>query len=83
MTRFMLAVCVVIVAALLAPAAAAPAFNSADLIVCAAPFVFLALLWPRKHAHRPRVPWIETIPDTHPDALGSLDRERIGPPPTP
>jgi len=79
--RFMLAVCVLIVAALLAPVAAAPGVNSADLIVCAAPIAFLALMWPR--ARRPRSPWIAAIPESHPDALGSLDRERIGPPPTP
>lgn len=79
MIRFMLAVCVVIVTALVAPVAAAPAFNSADLIVCASPFVFLALVWPRRR--RPRVPWFATIPETHPDALGSLDRERITPNP--
>lgn len=27
-------------------------------------------------------PWAELIPDTHPDALGSLDTERIRPPTT-
>lgn len=80
----MLAACVVIVAALLAPVAAADAaFNSADAIVIASPVVFLCILWPRRNARRrPREPWFADIAETHPDALGSLDRERMGPPPT-
>lgn len=82
MVRFMLAVCVLIVAVVLAPLATAdPALNSADLIVGAAPVVFLFLLWPRHRPRRRRAPWIAEIPETHPDALGSLDqRERLGAP---
>ena len=79
MIRFMLAVCVVIVTALVAPVAAVPVVNTADFIVIASPFVFIALMWPRPR--RPRVPWFASIPETHPDALGSLDRERITPNP--
>lgn len=85
MVRFMVAASVLIIAAVLAPGAAAePALNSADLIVAASPVVFLILLWPRRRPRRPRAPWVAERSETHPDALGSLDhRERCGAPPTP
>ena len=82
MIRFTLAVCVLIVAAVLAPGATAdPALNSADVIVAASPILLLVLLWPRRRPRRVRGPWVTEIPEGHPDALGSLDRrERFGPP---
>lgn len=85
MIRFTLAACVILSAALIAPAAAADAVtNSADLVVAASPLLFLCILWPLLYPRRrPRAPWIADISSSHPDALGSLDRERIAAPPNP
>lgn len=69
MIRFIAVATVIIVAALVAPAAWVPVFNSADLILIAAPFAVTAIAWPRK----PRAHFIERIDEDHPDALGSLD----------
>ncbi|KTS09064.1 hypothetical protein [Microbacterium testaceum] len=84
MIRFMLAACIVIVAALLAPVAVADTvINSADLIVASSPLTLLCILWPPLNRRRgPRQPWFVDISETHPEALGSLDHERIGAPPT-
>lgn len=38
---------VIAVAAVLAPAAAAPGFNAADLLVLVSPFVFVAVVLPK------------------------------------
>lgn len=55
--RFITAACVVIVAALCTPAALVPVFNSADVIVIAAPFVLGAVvIWPRRRMVRPPRP---------------------------
>lgn len=53
MIRFALAAVVVGIAVMVAPEAQAPAFNSADLIVVAAPFALVAVFaWPRPRDHR-------------------------------
>ncbi|MDI9889931.1 hypothetical protein [Microbacterium sp. IEGM 1404] len=77
MTRVIAALAVIGVAALTAPIAAAdPALNSADFIVAASPLLFVGVcLAPRRRL--PREPWFADVDETHPDALGSLDTERI------
>lgn len=50
-----------------------PAINSADLILVAAPIVVLWLGIRRRRPREPRQPWMQDIPEDHPDALGSLD----------
>jgi hypothetical protein len=78
MMRAILIACTVAVALVVAPHALGnPAFNSADLILIAAPVAVFLIGMRRRRAARPRKPWIQSIPEDHPDALGSLDlRER-------
>lgn len=48
MIRVMVAVCIVVVAVLCTPAALVPVFNSADLVIAAAPIALVSVLWPRR-----------------------------------
>lgn len=74
MIRAMLIALVVLVAVIVTPHALDnPAINSADIILVAAPLVVLWLGIRRRRHREPRHPWIEDIPEDHPDALGSLD----------
>ncbi|MBM3714908.1 MAG: hypothetical protein FJW64_04100 [Actinobacteria bacterium] len=82
MIRAIVAVCLVIIAVLVAPHAYGnPAMNAADLIVIAAPLALVAVILLGPREPRPRRPWIADVGDDHPDALGSLDYlERRGRP---
>ncbi|GAA3009327.1 hypothetical protein [Microbacterium aurantiacum] len=74
MIRAILTALVVVIAVLVAPHALDdPAINSADLILVAAPIVVLWLGIRRRRPRDLRQPWIQDIPEDHPDALGSLD----------
>lgn len=67
-------VTVVVVAVIVTPYALDnPAINSADLILVAAPIVVLWLGIRRRRPRKPSQPWIQDIPEDHPDALGSLN----------
>lgn len=63
-----------LIVAVVAPEAAKPIINSADLIVWSSPFIFLALVRPRRHqipAGGTASPTAQTAPTVEPSAGAS------------
>lgn len=69
--RGVAALALFLIVAIVAPEAAKPIVNSADLIVWSSPFIFLALVRPRRHqtpAGGAASPTAQTVPKVAPPA---------------
>lgn len=69
--RVVLGVVIIAASAALAPAAAAPGINGADLLILSAPFLFLATVRPRA----PKTPAEGAASPTQEPSAGTTDQE--------